>query len=269
MPVDTRKRGSAHAAASGEGIERTLTPPTATPEPETAPAKTQETVSLSLETIVTELANHVPEEKRPQVEILRRLAVEKPDQHAKIKEQMMVVAGPDALRKAVSALLSGSAAVETRKAAPQPAMTTSADNAAPAHGAASAAPAGGPPMPNNLPAIFGSSASTPAELASFQAELVHALRCRAPACPIAGCVSLQPKLERLQAHVGSCSTEGCLLCSIWRYLRDLQAAHAAAADAAAGPHHTHRSLGGCAGATAGCPDPAPPPCRGSGNGSPD
>ena len=161
MPVDTRKRGSAHAA-SGEGDAARLTPPTATPDIEPAAAKTQETVSLSLEVIVAELANHVPEEKRPQVEILRRLAVEKPDQHAKIKEQMLVVAGPDALRKAVSALLNGSATVE-RKPAPKPssAAMAAAHDASPMTGTALGGHHAEPPMPHNLPAIFGSTASTP------------------------------------------------------------------------------------------------------------
>lgn len=89
-----------------------------------------------------------------------------------------------------------------------------------------------PPMPANLPAIFGSTASTPEELQVFKAELLHAFHCRTPSCPISGCTALSAKLQRLQVHMGSCTEETCLLCGIGSYLRTYNAAVAVPTDAA-------------------------------------
>lgn len=258
--VDTRKKGSAERDGAAQGAT-----PAGRPGAESAASSaqmrtSQETVSLSLEVIVTELANHVPPEKRPQVEILRRLAVEKPDQHAKIKEQMLIIAGPDALRKAVSALVNGSAGTAPSSTAANGSATASSSSsslAAPAPAArqapltasvaaasnqlagapSAASPMNEPPMPPNLPAIFGSTASAPEELHAFKAELLHAMHCRVPSCPIAGCNQLAPKVQRLQGHVSTCNLGDCLLCSIWKYLRECQACQAAAQAAAASAAH--------------------------------
>lgn len=191
----------------------------AAPAPAEAPpsrAASEETVSLSLEGIVEELANHVEPEKRPQVELLRRLAREKPDQHAKVKEQMLLVGGPEALRAAVSSLVSKQkkeAAAAPKQPPPPP------PPACPTHDA--------PLMPPNLPQIFGSSASTPAELKQFHDELLHAFHCRSPSCPVSGCKDFSAKLQRLRLHISSCNENSCLLCSIWSYLSNYNAAMAA------------------------------------------
>ena len=187
---------------------------------------TQEQVSLSLVDIVEEMANHVPAEKQPQVELLRRLAREKPDQQTLVKQQMLLIGGAEAVRAAVTAVVSraGSGGYVS-SAAPAPAST-------PAPPAPAYAGRQEPPMPPNLPAIFGSTASTPAELAEFKAELLHAFHCGASACPVTKCANLATKLQRLREHVPTCSnaSSGCLLCSIFTYLRDF---HAPDADACA------------------------------------
>ena len=201
---------------------------------------TQEQVSLSLIDIVEELANHVPTSQRPQVELLCRLAREKPEQHAKVKEQMLAIAGPDAMRAAVAALI-GAQAKKTAAKPPPPAPPPAPPP--PAWPGMSNEPA----MPPNLPAIFGSAASTPAELQDFKAELFHAFHCRAPSCPVSGCASLTSKLERLHHHVAQCNEEMCLLCSIGSYLRSY---HHAAQEAAATCPEAPRA-GGSAGAGCG------------------
>jgi hypothetical protein len=184
---------------------------------------THESVSLSLEALVEELANHVPPEKRPQVELLRRLAHEKPDQHVRVKQQMIEIGGADALRAAVSALCDAgnkapaAAAPAPSPAPPPPVWPTGVE----------------PPMPPSLPQIFGSTASTPQELQDFKTELLHAFHCRTPSCPISGCAGLSAKLQRLQLHISSCTENTCLLCSIWTYLRNYHAAAAMASSVCA------------------------------------
>jgi len=182
------------------------------PQNDPAPAVTQEQVSISLIDIIEELANHVHPAQRPHVELLRRLAREKPDQHAKVKENMMTVAGPDAVRAAISALLSSQSKMPPPKAPPKPSPPPPPPLAWSAAGAEV-------PMPPNLPAIFGSVASTPHELQEFKAELVNAFHCRAPADERQA--ALSTKLQRLRQHVTQCpdAGNGCLLCSIFSYLR--------------------------------------------------
>ena len=187
------------------------------PKTDDAPTDTQkpvhqEQISLSMLDIVQELVNHVPSSKKPQVELLIRLATEKPDQQQKVKDQMLVIAGGDAIKHSIQSLLANAgerSALAAPAAAPAP---------APAHSGAE------PPMPPNLPAIFGSAASTPQELASFKADLLHAFHCEASAnsCPIAACGSLREKIQRLRQHVTACreDVQGCLLCQIFGYLRD-------------------------------------------------
>lgn len=107
-------------------------------------------------------------------------------------------------------------------------------------------------MPPNLPAIFGSTASTSEELQAFKSELLHAFHCRAPSCPISGCNALSTKLQRLQVHLQTCREETCLLCSIGSYLRTYNNAVAAPAGADGG---VCAPCGPTAGASAGSSDP--------------
>ena len=87
------------------------------PQQSARPVARTEQVSLSLVDIVEELLLHVPPERRPQVELLVRLAKEKPHQLAKVKEQALSIAGPEAFRKAVTALVSA----QSKAPAPAPA----------------------------------------------------------------------------------------------------------------------------------------------------
>lgn len=189
--------------------------PARAPAADDRPQVTQEQVSLSLIDIVEELTNHVPATRRPQVELLCRLAREKPDQHTKVKENILIVAGADAMRAAVAALLR-----KGRQASPQPPQAP-AQSVPPAPAWSNGEE---PTMPPNLPAIFGSTASTPHELQAFKAELLHAFHCCKPACPVSGCSVLATKLQRLRSHVAECQQppDGCLLCSIFGYLRDFK-----------------------------------------------
>ena len=177
-----------------------------------------EQVSLSLVDIVEELLLHVPPERRPQVELLVRLAKEKPHQLAKVKEQAMIIAGPEAFRAAVTAVVSAqtkSHASAAPAAAPRSALPRSMPPLPPLGGVSSFVE---PPMPANLQAIFGSLQS-PEE---FKASLLHAFHCRTPSCPVPECANLTTKLERLHQHISSCTAgpeESCLLCRVWTYLK--------------------------------------------------
>ena len=198
----------------GAPVSRTKAPLPGSQSPKSV---THEQVSISLIDIATELCNHVPATTRPQVELLRRLALEnKPDQQAKIKEQMLAVAGADALRAAVSALCRMGRS--NTPSPPPPPLPATAPPAPAWKGGAGAEP----PMPPNLPAIFGSTASTQPELDVFKSELLHAFHCTASTCPISGCPNLGTKLQRLRQHVQQCpdAPNGCLLCSIFGYLRN-------------------------------------------------
>jgi len=66
---------------------------------------TTSAVSLPLVDIIEALAHHVPMEKRQTVLLLARLAREKPEQEQRVKEQLLIVGGADALRAAVCSLL--------------------------------------------------------------------------------------------------------------------------------------------------------------------
>ena len=96
-------------------------PRSAPPVPEPDQPVTQEQVSLSLLDIVEELANHVPATLRPQVDLLVRFAREKPGEQAKLKQQMLTIAGADAMRAAVGAVLSKGGSKPSAAPAPAPA----------------------------------------------------------------------------------------------------------------------------------------------------
>jgi len=194
--------------------------PPSTPTDNSGRPTTTSAVSLPLVDIVEALAHHVPPERRPQVQLLARLAREKPEQEQKVKEQLLIIGGADALRAAVCSLLGA----QSKASAAAPASAVAP--AIPAHGPApieaplglaplQAVPCDEPPMPPNMQAIFGSTQSTE----EFKASLVHAFHCHTPSCPVAGCSMLTAKLSRLQQHVSSCSEGACLLCRIWTYLK--------------------------------------------------
>ena len=188
---------------------------------------TTSAVSLPLVDIIEALAHHVPMEKRQTVLLLARLAREKPEQEQRVKEQLLIVGGADALRAAVCSLLgaqdkggssSSSSSINSSVAAPAPAPEVAVRppspplRLAPLH----PVPTSDPRMPPaNLAAIFGSTQPDD----EFRASLVHAFHCCTPSCPVAGCESLTSKLGRLQLHVSSCTESYCLLCRIWTYLK--------------------------------------------------
>ena len=194
---------------------------------------TTSAVSLPLVDIIEALAHHVPMEKRQTVLLLARLAREKPEQEQRVKEQLLIVGGADALRAAVCSLLgaqdkagsssSSSSSSNSSVAAPAPAPEVAVRppspplRLAPLH----PVPTSDPRMPPaNMAAIFGSTQPND----EFRASLIHAFHCRTPSCPVAGCESLTSKLGRLQQHVSSCTESYCLLCRIWTYLKCYQCA---------------------------------------------
>ena len=143
---------------------------------------TTSAVSLPLVDIIEALAHHVPMEKRQTVLLLARLAREKPEQEQRVKEQLLIVGGADALRAAVCSLLgaqdkggssSSSSSINSSVAAPAPAPEVAVRppspplRLAPLH----PVPTSDPRMPPaNLAAIFGSTQPDD----EFRASLVHA-----------------------------------------------------------------------------------------------
>jgi len=87
-----------------------------------------EHVSLSLLDIVQELFKHVPPARVPQVELLHRLLREQPHQAAMVKEQMLIIAGPEAMRAAVSSIIG---APQKRAAAEAPSAAEPLDSLPP------------------------------------------------------------------------------------------------------------------------------------------
>eukprot|EP00322_Chrysochromulina_rotalis_P027136 CAMPEP_0115847502 /NCGR_PEP_ID=MMETSP0287-20121206/10416_1 /TAXON_ID=412157 /ORGANISM="Chrysochromulina rotalis, Strain UIO044" /LENGTH=603 /DNA_ID=CAMNT_0003301339 /DNA_START=20 /DNA_END=1831 /DNA_ORIENTATION=+ len=219
MPLQTRSSASGAPSPAANIAQKG-----GAPVPHTAPAGqvTSQTVSLALVDIVEALALHVPPERRPQVQMLARLAREKPEQEQRVKEQLLVIGGADALRAAVCSLVGAPA---KQRSAPPPALQQLPASAPPAPsssvGFAPLQATGEPPMPPNMQAILGSTQSTQ----EFKASLIHAFHCRTPSCPVAGCVALTSKLARLQQHVSTCNENACLLCRIWTYLKYYHDAH--------------------------------------------
>ena len=154
-----------------------------------------------------------------------RLAKEKPHQLAKVKEQALSIAGPEAFRKAVTALVSA----QSKAPAPAPAPAAPPRPALPPI-PPPLTPLGGipfvePPMPANLQAIFGSQQS-PEE---FKASLVHAFHCGRPGCDFEKCQELQASISRMEAHIERCEATRklppgapvqCKTCQLWCKLQD-------------------------------------------------
>jgi len=154
--------------------------------PPALPPAATTTVTLSLPALITELKNHVPDDKKAALDRLVKQANDKPDEQAQIKQQMGQLASAAELRAAVTALL------DQKPAAPP------------------AAPTGD----EELEALFGKMSKE-----DFRTSLIHAFHCHTPSCPVPGCAAMSSKLERLHQHVSSCSTSGCVLCRMWTYLK--------------------------------------------------
>jgi hypothetical protein len=167
------------------------------------------TLTVSLPSLIEELKNHVSADKAPQLDRLVAQARDSPSEHAQIKRQMGELATADQLRAAVNALIDKCAA------APVPAPAASGNSTAEA--ACSSTSTSGSSLsglPPELRALFGDVSEE-----DFRARLIHAFHCRAPSCPVPGCVGMSFKLDRLHAHVSGCSGENCVLCRMWTYLK--------------------------------------------------
>ena len=170
-------------------------------------------VSLSLPSLITQLKQHVSSDKIPKLDKLLRDAQENKDQQT-IKQEIFSLAGKEELRDAVNAL------VQSQEATPDAgAAASSADD-----------------VESAAINLFG---AMPKEV--FKASLIHCFHCRTPSCPVPECANISGKLQRLHQHVSGCTTEGCVLCRIWtflKYYRDsseqLHAAGAVGAVGAAG-----------------------------------
>ncbi|EOD22490.1 hypothetical protein EMIHUDRAFT_454354 [Emiliania huxleyi CCMP1516] len=170
------------------------------------------TVTVTLPALIDELKNHVSADKAPELDRLVAQARDNPKEQAAVKRRMGELATRQQLTAAVNALIERSATAPV----PAPALSSGADSSSPS---ASGSEAGG-------------SGSLPAELLplidsldkeDFRASLIHCFHCRTPSCPVPGCVPLTAKLERLHAHVSSCTAaqaQGCALCRMWAYLKD-------------------------------------------------
>lgn len=170
------------------------------------------TVTVTLPALIDELKNHVSADKAPELDRLVAQARDNPKEQAAVKRRMGELATRQQLTAAVNALIERSATAPV----PAPALSSGADSSSPS---ASGSEAGG-------------SVSLPAELLplidsldkeDFRASLIHCFHCRTPSCPVPGCVPLTAKLERLHAHVSSCTAaqaQGCALCRMWAYLKD-------------------------------------------------
>jgi len=177
---------------------------------------TQEQVSLSLVDILQNLAHQVPPERRPQVELLLKVVREKPDQQQKVKQQMLIVGGADACKRAVAAVVQGPRdgnAAALQETLPLPPLQSTL-----------CMPTEAPELPMQaLQAIFG--AQSDAE--EFKSSLLHSFHCFLPSCTVPGCPALRGKLCQLQQHVSTCSDSNDLLCRIWSYIKCLQPSAAA------------------------------------------
>lgn len=167
------------------------------------------TLTVSLPSLIEELKNHVSADKAPQLDRLVAQARDSPSEHALIKRKMGELASADQLRAAVNALM------DRCGAAPVPAPPSSGGSPAEAACSSSSASGSSPSaLPPELRALFGDVSEE-----DFRARLIHAFHCRAPSCPVPGCVSMSSKLERLHAHVSGCTGENCVLCRMWTYLK--------------------------------------------------
>ena len=156
------------------------------PAPSAKPAATQEQVSISLIDLLEELKNHVGTDKQQRLQQLKQQAADHPEEQVKLKRDILMLAGAEALRAAVTALMNK----------PKP-----------------------PPPEPPLPSLWGENMSKE----DFKASLVHSFHCRTPSCPVPDCASITSKLQRLHQHVSTCEAENCLLCRMWtnlKYYRD-------------------------------------------------
>ena len=148
----------------------------------------QESVSISLIDLIEQLQTQFAgTDKVPRLQQLQQQATERPEEQVKLKRDILMLAGADALRAAVGALMD-------RSRAPPPPP-----------------PPPEPPLPSLWPADMKSE--------DFKATLIHSFHCRTPSCPVAGCASVTAKLQRLHQHVTGCETAGCLLCGMWNSLK--------------------------------------------------
>ena len=148
-------------------------------------------VSLSLPSLITQLKRHVSSDKIPKLDKLLRDAQENKDQQT-IKQEIFSLAGKEELRDAVNAL------VQSQEATPDAgAAASSADD-----------------VESAAINLFG---AMPKEV--FKASLIHCFHCRTPSCPVPECANISGKLQRLHQHVSGCTTEGCVLCRIWTFLK--------------------------------------------------
>ena len=200
---------------------------------------THEHISLSLTDVVDELAKHVPAVRRPLLTMLKQQLVNggTAEQQAKVKEQLIIIAGADTLRTAVTALVGGKKKPSNKISDNNDSLGLSPLGDLPPLQSTMSANAGSvpleePPMPASMPLIFGGSHSD--NSAAFKKSVLHSLHCTSRNCVELDCPAQQAKLERLRKHVGTCSEQTCMLCSIWRYLeffRDpLPRSHAPAAE---------------------------------------
>ena len=139
-----------------------------------------------------------------------RDAQENKDQQT-IKQEIFSLAGKEELRDAVNAL------VQSQEATPDAgAAASSADD-----------------VESAAINLFG---AMPKEV--FKASLIHCFHCRTPSCPVPECANISGKLQRLHQHVSGCTTEGCVLCRIWTFLKSYRDSseqlHAAGAVGAVG-----------------------------------
>jgi hypothetical protein len=172
-------------------------------------AKGVTTLTVSLPSLIEELKNHVSVDKAPQLDRLVAQARDSPSEHAQIKRQMGELASADQLRAAVNALIDKCAA------APVPAPPPPGESPPGATCSSSSASGSGVcGLPPELRALFGDVSEE-----DFRARLIHAFHCRAPSCPVPGCVGMSSKLERLHTHVSGCGGDSCVLCRMWTYLK--------------------------------------------------
>lgn len=165
-------------------------PPVPQPPAAGKVAASQEQVAISLIDLLEQLKDHVDADKLPRLLQLKKQAVERPEEQVKLKRDILMLAGAEALRAAVGALMERSRTPPT----PEP-----------------------PPPPPEPPAL----SLWPENMSKddFKTSLIHSFHCRTPSCPVEGCASFTAKLHRLHQHVSSCNTAGCVLCSMYSYLK--------------------------------------------------
>ena len=170
---------SVRARSSRGGAPEVPAPP---PEPPAKRPASTEKVSISLIDLLEELKNHVGTEKQDGLQQLKQRAAEHPEEQVKLKRDILNLAGAEALRAAVTALMN------------KPRLS---------------------PPELQIPSLWAEGMSKE----DFKASLVHSFHCRTPSCPVPDCASITSKLQRLHQHVSTCETDNCLLCRMWTHLK--------------------------------------------------